>query len=441
MKPRHLIPIILALMLTLIASSTATASQRYDHARQATSFFGNAVPTPGTSIENVWVVPEKLLAKKISVTADDITTHVVTATVDLEAGNGSTMSGTLTWENECHWKLAFVADSTATPSTAPTTTMKLNHIDGFIDNVGCEHHAQLTLKGYSIGESKVDINLSIVPGGFEGTTEMTDLVLGGTTYPRIKLSVSSLSHAVRLEGTMKSDEGTFTIDGHLTGKEMALEITGADLAFKTASFEITAFRVTTKYEVPETGCSTISGGIGGTLVMKKTTYTLHDASMKLVCGKMTEFKLAIDIEHEASPTEIYTGRLYLALDGDGGTFTELTQGHNGNGYQLASTDKQFGKALLGTLDMSKTRRISKHVQGRTFERHMTIGMVFGLSIYTNPGGSTYYGYIGAGGYFHADRLSGGFGCSYGSEHSDFSCLGTVRINPSWAGVYRIGVTV
>ena len=91
--------------------------------------------------------------------------------------------------------------------------------------------------------------------------------------------------------------------------------------------------------------------------------------------------------------------------------------------------------------MSKTRRISKHVQGRTFERHMTIGMVFGLSIYTNPGGSTYYGYIGAGGYFHADRLSGGFGCSYGSEHSDFSCLGTVRINPSWAGVYRIGVTV
>jgi hypothetical protein len=175
--------------------------------------------------------------------------------------------------------------------------------------------------------------------------------------------------------------------------------------------------------------------------MKKTAYTISDASIKASCGSITEFKLAIEISHKASPTEIYTGKLFLALDGDGGTFEELTQGKNDNGWQIAKAEKQYGTALLGTLDMSKTRYISKKVEGRTFGRHMTIGMIFGVAIYTPPGSSKYEGYIGAGGYFDADRLSGGFGCSYGSEDSDFSCRGTVRINPSWAGVYRIGVTV
>jgi hypothetical protein len=91
--------------------------------------------------------------------------------------------------------------------------------------------------------------------------------------------------------------------------------------------------------------------------------------------------------------------------------------------------------------MSRTRAISKRVKNRTFSRTMTIGMVFGVSIYTKPGGSKYYGFVGAGGGFDANRLSGGFGCSYASEASDFTCRGTVRIDPSWAGVYRIGVTV
>jgi len=439
MKYRHLVLTILALMIALVTSSAASAATRYDHTRQATSFFGHAVPTPGTSVENVWVVPDKLLAKKISVTAD--VNGVVTATADLEGGNGSTMSGTLTWENQCHWKIAFVADTTATSSTAPTTTIKLNHVDGFIDNVGCEHHAQLTLKGYSIGDSKVDINLLIVKGGFEGTTQITNLVLGKTTYTNVKLSVSTLSTSARLEGTMHSDQGTFTIDAHLTNTEMGLTITGADLAFKTASFQITAFHVSTNVHVPATGCSTISGEIGGTLEMKKTIYTLHQASMKMVCGKLTEFKLAIDIEHTTSPTEKYTGRLFLALDSDGGTFEELSQGRNDNGPQLASATKTFLTALLGTLDISKTRSFHKHVGGRNFDRHMTIGLVFGVSIYKTSSSSPYYGYIGAGGYFDANRLSGSFGCAYGSEHKDFSCLGTVRINPSWAGIYRVEATV
>lgn len=438
MRIRLLIPLVL-LLVALFTTGTASAATRFDHARQPGSFFKQAIPTPGTSVQNVWVVPDKLQAKQITVASD--INGVITASVALEGGSGGTINGTLVWTNNYHWKITFVATSTATSASSPTNGINLNHIDGFISNVGGSKHAQLTLKGYSIGESTVDINLSIVRGGLEGMSEITNLVLGKTTYPRVKLSVSSLQKAARLEGIMQSDKGTFTIDASLTATQMALEITGADLAFKTESFQITQFRMKTNVTVPASGCSTVYGYQSGVVVMKKKTYTLHEGSMRMVCGQLTEFRLALDIEHRTSPIEVYTGRLRLALDRDGGTFTELTQGQNNNGWQLASSEKPFGTALVGAVSMSRTRAISKRVRNRTFSRTMTIGMVFGVSIYTKPGGSKYYGFIGAGGGFDANRLSGGFGCSYASEASDFTCRGTVRIDPSWAGVYRIGVTV
>ena len=438
MKTRLLFSLVL-LLVGLFTTSTAAAATRFDPTRQANSFFKQAIPTPGTSVQNVWVVPDRLLARQITVTSD--INGVITASAALEGGSGGTINGTLVWTNNYHWKLTFVATSTATSASSPTNGINLNHVDGFIKNVGGAKHAQLTLRGYSIGESTVDINLSIVRGGFEGTSEITNLVLGKTTYPRVKLSVSSLQRAARLEGTMQSDQGTFTIDAFVNGPTMGLDITGADLAFKTESFQITEFRMKTTVTVPASGCSTISGFQSGTVVMKRKTYTLHEGSMRMVCGQLIEFKLALDIVHQTSPVEVYTGRLRLALDRDGGTFTELTQGQNNNGWQLASREVSYGTALAGAVSMSRTRGIRKRVRGRTFSRTMTIGMVFGVSIYTNPGASKYYGFVGAGGGFDADRLSGGFGCSYASQASDFSCRGTVRIDPSWAGVYRIGVTV
>ena len=222
------------LLVALFTTGTASAATRFDHARQPGSFFKQAIPTPGTSVQNVWVVPDRLLARQITVASD--INGVITASVALEGGSGGTINGTLVWTNNYHWRITFVATSTATSASSPTNGINLNHIDGFISNVGGSKHAQLTLKGYSIGESTVDINLSIVRGGLEGMSEITNLVLGKTTYPRVKLSVSSLQKAARLEGIMQSDKGTFTIDASLTATQMALEITGADLAFKTESF-------------------------------------------------------------------------------------------------------------------------------------------------------------------------------------------------------------
>ena len=453
MKRRHLLPTLLVLMIALVASSAASASTRYDHTRQATSFFGHAVPAPGTSIENVWLVPDKLMAKNISVTAD--VNGVVTANVSLEASHGGTMSGTMTWENTCHWKLTFVADSTATPETAPTTTIKLNHISGFIDNVGCEHHAQLTLKGYSIGNSKVDINLSAVKGGFEGSTEVTNLELGKTKYPRAKLSVSTLSTAARLEGEMESDLGNFTIDAHVTAPHgsyhQELTVTGADLKVESPSFEFLSFHYHTAFDIPNGGCASYMAQIGGELKMKNTTYTLlgpaaagepSPSEIQVSCGAVKVFKLGIKVRHTEASGKYKEGILAIALMNTPGTERDVTSS------SLGSVDGSFGtieyqKGLFGYLELAQGRDFSEKFKDWKGDRkcfcvHIRLGVIFGLAIYVPKGSSssTYHTKIGAGGYFDAGRVNGSFGCVYEHAHSsDFSCAGKFTVDPRWAGRY------
>ncbi|MGI9188048.1 MAG: hypothetical protein ACR2J9_11135, partial [Gaiellales bacterium] len=288
-----------------------------------------------------------------------------------------------------------------------------------------------------------NVTLYANKGGFEGSTELNNLVLGGTTYPHVKVSVSTLSPKVHLQGTMKSSIGTFTTDSYVSAPggayELQLHVTGADLEFKTATFQITAFHFTLNTAIPASGSASYvvsSATAGGTLVMKKTTYTLHDISLKMVGGTVTEFGFKIHIRHEKSPSEIYDGMLEMRLDGDGGTFEELTQGRNDNGWQLAKADKTYTRALLGHVLLAKTRKFSKKYNGKRFEKTVTIGLTFGLSIYKTSSSSAYHAYIGAGGFFDADRVSGGFGCTFATESTDFSCLGTIRVNPRWAGIYR-----
>lgn len=451
---RLLIALIAVLALGIVAVSPAAASPRYDHTRQATSFFGHAVPAPGASVENVWIVPDKLMAKKIAVTAD--VNGVVTATADIEAGNGSTMSGTLTWENRCHWKIAFVADSTATPSTTPTTTIKLNHISGFVDNVGCEHHAQLTLKGYSIGNSTVDINLSVVKGGFEGSTDVTNLELGKTTYPHVHLSVSTLSTAAHLRGAMESDLGAFTIDAYVTAPHGSyhqdLTVTGADLKVESPSFEFKSFHYHTVFSIPNGGCASYTAQIAGEIKIKNTTYRLlgppegggtSPTEIGIECGVVKVFKLGVQVHHTSPNGEYVGGILAIALMNKPGTAEDLTSPSLGS-VGGAIGEIAYSKGLFGYVDLYKGRAFREKFKDwkgdkKCFCVDIRLGLKFGVAVYVPAGASSsssYHTKIGAGGYFDAGRVDGSFGCVFShTENADFSCAGKFTVNPKWAGKY------
>ena len=159
--------------------------------------------------------------------------------------------------------------------------------------------------------------------------------------------------------------------------------------------------------------------------MKKTTYELIDISLTMTGSTVTHFSFGIKVTHIKSSTKSYAFVLKMALDGDGGTFDEYSSAG-------ALSKKTFHTALLGSIDISQTRRFERS----GMERHVKIGMLFGVSVYTTSATSGYHSYIGAGGYFDADRVSGGFGCLFGTESMDFSCEGRIRINPRFAGIWR-----
>ncbi|CAK0762033.1 hypothetical protein CCP3SC1_360038 [Gammaproteobacteria bacterium] len=404
-----------------------------------TQFFHHEIPASGTTLTNVAIIPGKLTAQSIAVVAHS--NGVITATAVLEAGHGGTINAHLTWQDDCNWLLQIHANGA--PGQEPTnhTAINLNHVTGVIQKTHCTLEVKLKLHGYSIGNSSFDVQLHVVSGHFEGSAVVNDLVLGGVTYPRVKVSLSTLSVAARLEGTMQVNLGTFTVDVHITAPDgvysSALTVTGADLKLESNSFYFTDFYFSaTSNHIPAGGETTFTAAVGGTLVMKKTTYTLQEASIKIVGSSITEFKINIYIKHQNSHTETYEGWLLIALDSDGGTFQELTKGRNDNGWHLAETSKPYATAFLGSITLQKTRGFSRKFSGRTFSREVTIGLTFGVSIYQPSAHANYETYIGAGGYFDADRVSGEFGCTYASEATDFSCLGTIRVNPSWAGVYR-----
>lgn len=443
---RRLIVPVLVLLAAFVLAVPAGAAQQTTARDAARPFFGHAIPATGVELSNIPLFTDatgtpKAIAKSIKVTGN--ANGVVTADVALEASTGSTLNATMTWESQGHWQIYVAANSAPGAPSANATAVNLDHVSGSIKNIGGSPHVNLTLSGYTLGNATFDVLLHANQGGFEGSAEVKDLVLGGTTYHNAKITVSTLSPQVRLEGKMQSSIGTFTTDSWVSAPggtyEIQLHVTGADLVFTTATFQITAFHFTLKTAIPASGNASYvvsSATAGGTLVMKKTTYTLHDISLAMVGGSVTEFGFKIHIRHEKSPSEIYDGMLEMRLDGDGGTFEEMTQGRNDNGWQLASAEKAYSKALLGQVVLAKTRKFSKKYKDRRFEKSVTIALTFGVSVYRTSSSSAYHAYIGAGGGFEADRVSGGFGCTYATEGKDFSCLGTIRINPRWAGVYR-----
>lgn len=438
MRPR-LIVLALIVLASLVWALPAQARTAHTTARdETTRFFGGHVPQPGTSIHNVVVVPgepgmaPKLLAKTITVTAD--VNGVLTATAALENSGGGTMNATLTWENQCHWKFDIELNSSPESASTNATAVNLDQLKGTVANVGCEHHVNLELIGYKLGSATLDIAMHAEHGGFTGTTTLKeDMVLGGTTYlAGSTVTVSTLSPEVSVEGHMRTSIGTFTVKAGVTAPSgsytVHLAVTGADLVYKTASFEVTKFHFSTSATFPTGGTATYhvaSASAGGEVVMKKTTYELIDISLTMTGSTVTHFSFGIKVTHIKSSTKSYAFVLKMALDGDGGTFDEYSSAG-------ALSKKTFHTALLGSIDISQTRRFERS----GMERHVKIGMLFGVSVYTTSATSGYHSYIGAGGYFDADRVSGGFGCLFGTESMDFSCEGRIRINPRFAGIWR-----
>lgn len=298
-----------------------------------------------------------------------------------------------------------------------------------------------------LGDTEFEIALAKDAQGYQGGVQLKNFTLGGVKYPSAMLKVVNRAGTsqVFLDGEMTTEVGDFTLTSELSqsGKavRVALEVTGADLDMGSKEFDLKEFGFKTSYDVPEKGCATFGGAIRGTGVLKGNTYALQEASIAFSCDKLTKFVFAMSISHkEKFSAQTKTAKLLIMWKDTTGT-TESWSGYmSGDDFRGEKQDITFSKGFIGSVNLSSTREFNKKLAGKRMKRTVENGIFLTVAVYQVPGKSNWYTKIGGGGYFDADRISGVIGCVFTTDTSsggtDMECGGKLRVNPSWAGVYR-----
>jgi hypothetical protein len=406
----------------------------------ATQFWGRARPTAPGTVAEIVLVPGRVKAATVTITSAP-ETGPVTGSAVLQVGN-RTVDTTFTWIDGCNWVVNLTRNS-ASGKPRARTKIDLDKVSGAITAENCQRSLDFTLHGYRIGDKKGKIKLAVTRGSFEGTRTFSTLTVGETQYANATVTVSSSRRYAQLSGTVQTNLGRFTADSKITNVKgvytQSLKLTGADLKIEKGGVRFDDFAYTTSATYSPDSCASFTNSFDGSFYMKNKSYKINDARMTLDCGKVTVFKFKITVSHKEPATGVVKqGILALAWTNKAGTAQDLLDPSLGQtGGRIGTI--AYKQGIFGYVDLSQTRRFSRKYKGRTFSRGVTMGVVFGVAIYVPQDRSAWNAMIGAGGYFDADRVSGSFGCVY--EHSDsddFRCAGQLRLNPSWAGVYRAG---
>ena len=156
----------------------------------------------------------------------------------------------------------------------------------------------------------------------------------------------------------------------------------------------------------------MSASATGEMLVKSKTYRLKAATFTLDCRGLKAMLLSIDMQH--------------VMAGGGTLTSEFRLGYSSGKYS-------GGKQLVGAAGFEYVRNKSWELGGKTFERDIKISISAGFRLLLSDPGNADFLFSGS---FDADRVSGSLGCKWSSNGLDFRCDGELRLNPSWAGIYK-----
>jgi hypothetical protein len=268
------------------------------------------------------------------------------------------------------------------------------------------------------GNTTFDIATQTSADGFIFRTSVTNFSLAGLNYPRIDflMKIDATGSQVSFSGQMVSDLGNADVTSDFVGNASGISQTlGASVTDwkmgRAGTMEVPQFTFSTSFSIPfDGGCADFSAAASGQMKVKKKTYNLKDASFRLTCNGLQSLSIAIDMEH--------------VKHGGGSIFQE---------FRLAYANSNGTRTLAGGTKFEYGRRGTWTLAGSKFSRGITITIYVNFSLSVGNENAADFAF---GGGFDADRVSGSLGCSWTSDEMDFRCGGTLRLNPSWAGIYR-----
>jgi len=388
----------------------------------------------GTVLQNI-PVEAGLTASRVTVTAS--ANGTITGTADLTpSGSSASMNATFVWSSRCDWSFT-ITRADATVRVVPPTGLDVRNVSGTIMSAAGKREARLTLEGYTLaGNAPVNLAVRITPNGLEATAKVQNYVVGGITYPSVKLSLSTLQRAVRLQGEMTSSFGNYTVDTWITAAgdtfQQSLNVTGANLPVQAgASFKLLEFTFSKNFSYPASGCASFDVGITGSMKMGNKAYRLLDGKFAMACSKVTQFKFHVTVSHRQQSTgNTKTGTLYVNYFTNEGT-TDVNVSHASPYLTSTNYTVNYKRGLIGTVMLTSQRKYGAKRGLQRFSRTVTIGIKFGLAVLVKNDGRM-YAYVGAGGGIDISRVSGRIGCLFEAAPStDFRCGARLEINLPW----------
>lgn len=268
------------------------------------------------------------------------------------------------------------------------------------------------------GSSTFDVATQLTSEGFVFDAEATNFELAGISYPSISLFVKfdSSGSQVSFAGQMTSPLGASDISASFASsssgitQDLTASVTDWSMG-REGTFNVPTFEFSTSFTIPfDGGCADISASASGELIVKKKTYRLEEASFRFTCEGLESLVLAINMEHEKI--------------GGVSIFTE---------FRVDYSSRNGIKKLAGSAAFEYKREFSETLAGRDFDKDVTVRIEVEFELVVGKESSAGFSF---GGSFDADRVSGDIGCEWESSNMDFRCSGELRLNPSWAGVYR-----
>lgn len=454
----------LALPLLLIAGASPAASQPAPGAREAQVPSASTIQQALAGVTVPGSLGATLTISNVVVTASG--NGGVSATATMTAGADATqMKVSLQYTDSSNWTVT-VAKGSAGAAYAPRSPISLdvNDVSGTVSKSGGALSIALALSGYGVGDSTVDLTVSISASGLVGYAQVSDLNIGGTVVDPANVTVTSADHTISVVGDITTPGGTFDAAMTLTsaspllclwgycqdipagvdptlvtsnpdfspnGLRYSAQITlsGADLAGASDGFGVTSFATTVTVDAPNSGCLTVNTKAQGTMKVGGNTLALDDVTLGFACNTLTAFELAVTYTHNSTQASSKSATLAVAwADCPGGTNCSYTL--------PTGTAVAYDTGYFGFADFSVTKGFSKEYDLQTFQRDITFGVGLGVAVYTPAPGGAKTTAIVAGGGVKADRVGGGLGCTLiTSTSTDFSCTATFEVNPSWAGKY------
>ncbi|MDA2979405.1 MAG: hypothetical protein O3B42_06565 [Actinomycetota bacterium] len=271
------------------------------------------------------------------------------------------------------------------------------------------------------GSATLDVATQVSTSGFVFQASISDLRIAGMTYETVALSITINASGSNVDFTavMTSGMGDMSVTSGFSasssGVKQSLDATLTDWDWSSANVDIKTLHFATSATIPNTtsGCASFAASADGNVRIAGSTVTLEKGSSIAVdCNGVKTLSFDLTYVHTASTGSKLSEHIVLK-------------------YPIMSKD---GKpTFYGMTEFSYERHFSKKYKNRTFSKNVTISI--GMSITVNPNKPSSSGFEFWGD-FDADRVSGAVDCELPADSKDFDCSGELRLNPSWAGVYR-----